>query len=353
MKSGSSKSDRATLLPVVYAAASMLILVFTFPFAVAAAQQSVPTAATAGKPATAAVASVTSAIQTFDSPKSAADALVKAAGDFDEVALGRIFGPDGRDIVFSGEFPQDRKHAADFAQAAQQKLEVSIDPNTANRAFLLIGNEDWPFPVPLVKKADKWSFDSSAGRQELRYRRIGANELDAIQICHGYAEAQVVYSLKPREGYNVNQYAQRIISTPGTQDGLAWQNSDGTWDGPIGEKIAQAIEQGYDLNSEPYHGFFFKILKGQGPEAPLGRLDFVVEGVMIGGFALVATPAEYGVTGVQTFIVSQDGVVYQKDLGPKSLQEFSKMELFNPDASWTPVPDEDVDDLPAATSLGR
>ena len=124
---------------------------------------------------------------------------------------------------------------------------------------------------------ERWSFDSKAGREELLYRRIGSNELDAIQICHGYVEAQVAYSLQPREGYDVNQYAQRIISTPGTQDGLAWQNSDGTWGGPIGEKIAQAIEQGYDLKSEPYHGYFFKILKGPGPAAPLGQMNFVVK----------------------------------------------------------------------------
>jgi hypothetical protein len=200
-----------------------------------------------------------------------------------------------------------------------------------------VGNEDWPFPVPLVRHGDKWSFDAKAGRQELLYRRIGANELDAIQICHGYVEAQHNYALQKREGYDVNQYAQRIISTPGTQDGLAWQNPDGNWGGPIGEKIAQAIEQGYTSRSEPYHGYFFKILKGQGPAAPLGQMEFVVKGIMIGGFALVAAPAQYGVTGVRSFIVSQDGVVYDKDLGPKSLEEFQKMGLFNPDKSWSPV----------------
>ena len=139
----------------------------------------------------------------------------------------------------------------------------------------------------------------------------------------------------------MNQYAQRIISTPGKQDGLAWQNADGTWGGPIGENIARAIEQGYTSRSEPYHGYFFKILKGQGPAAPLGEMDFVVKGVMIGGFALVAAPAEYGVTGVRTFIVSHDGVVYEKDLGPNTLDEFKRMELFNPDKSWTPVPGQD------------
>jgi Protein of unknown function (DUF2950) len=289
-------------------------------------------------------ASVTSSptgAQGFDTPQSAADALVKAAESFDEDALTRIFGPNNSDIAFTGEVAQDRKHAIDFAAEAREKMSVTVDPKTGTRAFLLVGNDSWPFPVPLVKSGEKWHFDAQAGRQELVYRRVGANELDAIAICHGYVEAQDAYALQPREGYDVNQYAQRIISTPGKQDGLAWQNSDGTWGGPIGEKIAQAIEQGYNLSSEPYHGYFFKILKGQGPDAPLGEINFVVKGVMIGGFALVAAPAEYGVTGVQTFIVSNDGVVYQKDLGPKTIETFNKMELFNPDASWTPVLDEE------------
>jgi hypothetical protein len=220
---------------------------------------------------------------------------------------------------------------------AKEKNSVSVDPKTSRRAFLLVGNEEWPFPVPIVKLGDKWTFDAKAGLQELIHRRIGANELDAIEICHGYVEAQHEYALRPHEGYSVNQYAQRIISTPGKQDGLAWQNPDGTWDGPIGEKIAMAIEQGYTSSAEPYHGYFFKVLKGQGPAAPLGKMNFVVEGVMIGGFALVAAPAEYGVTGVKTFIVSHYGVVYEKDLGPATLDEFQKIELFNPDKSWTPV----------------
>jgi hypothetical protein len=277
----------------------------------------------------------------FATPQQAADALIDAAGKFDVVALAHIFGPNGDDIVFSGEFPQDRKHAADFVAQANEKNSVSVDPKSGTRAFLLVGDEDWPFPVPLVKKGNKWSFDAKAGWQELLYRRIGRNELDAISVCHGYVEAQHEYAYQPRVGYDVNQYAQRIASTPGKQDGLAWQNADGTWEGPIGEKIARAIEQGYTSGAEPYHGYFFKILKGQGPAAPLGKMDFVVKGVMIGGFALVAAPAEYGVTGVKTFIVSQDGVVYDRDFGLTTLDEFKKMELFNPDRSWSPVPEED------------
>jgi hypothetical protein len=176
-----------------------------------------------------------------------------------------------------------------------------------------------------------------AGRQELLYRRIGRNELDAIEVCRGFVEAQHEYALEKHEGSSVNQYAQRIISTPGKQDGLAWQNADGSWGGPVGEEIARAIARGYGGQSEPYHGYYFKVLKGQGPAAPLGQMDFLVEGVMIGGFALIAAPAQYRITGVKTFMVSHDGVVYQKDLGPATLEVAKKIELFNPDRTWTPV----------------
>jgi len=283
---------------------------------------------------------VATSVRMFDTPQQAADVLIKSAKTFDVPALLQIFGPKGEDIVLTGEVAQDRTHAADFAAEAAEKTTVSVDPRTGNRAYLLVGNEDWPFPVPIVKKGSKWSFDASAGRRELQYRRIGANELDAIDLCQGYVEAQYEYAFQKREAYEVNQYAQRVISTPGTEDGLAWQNSDGTWGGPVGEKIARAIDQGYSSGSEPYHGYFFKILKGQGPDAPLGEMDYVVKGLMIGGFALVAAPAEYGVTGVRSFLVSQDGVVYEKDLGPKTLDEFKAMDRFNPDKSWTPVEEE-------------
>ncbi len=278
----------------------------------------------------------------FDSPQQAADALVEAAEQFDTAALTQIFGPDGNDIVFSGEVAQDRKHAADFAAQARQKISVSVDSRVKTRAFLLVGNEDWPFSVPLVQTAGKWYFDSKAGRQELLYRRIGANELDAIAICRGYVEAQSEYAMQERAVNDVNQYAQRIVSSPGKHDGLAWQNDDGTWGGPVGANIARALEQGYTSGADPYHGYFFKILKGQGPAAPLGQMDFVVNGVMIGGFALVAAPAEYNVTGVRTFIVSHDGVVYEKDLGATTIDQFKKMERFNPDKSWNPVPENDI-----------
>src|SRR5258705_5152653 len=330
MKSPSASGNLSRRLWILGAVAWACLCASTVSVAQAAATKKTPTAP-----------SLTAAgAKRFDTPQQAADVLIDAAEKFDVVELAYIFGPGGEDIVFSGEFAQDRQHAANFVAEAHEKKNVSVDPKSGNRAFLLVGNEDWPFPVPLVKRGDKWSFDAKAGRQELLYRRVGANELDAIQICHGYVEAQHEYALQPHEGYDVNQYAQRIISTPGKQDGLAWQNADGSWGGPIGEKIARAIDQGYTSRSEPYHGYFFKILKGQGPAAPLGAMDFVVKGVMIGGFALVAAPAEYAVTGVRTFIVSHDGVVYERDLGLKTLEEFSKMERFNPGKSWTPAPEQ-------------
>jgi len=329
MTSTSANVNLSRVLPIL----STLLGVLLCTFVPSVAEQS------PAKKAPAAAGAPSASITTFDTPQHAADALVEAADKFDVVALSHMFGPGGEGVVFSGEFAQDRKHAADFAAEAREKKSVSVDPKGGNRAFLLVGTEDWPFPVPIVKRGTKWFFDGKAGLQELLYRRIGANELDAIQICHGYVEAQYEYAMQPREGFDVNQYAQRIISNPGKQDGLAWQNADGTWGGPIGEKIARAIEQGYS-SSEPYHGYFFKVLKGQGPDAPLGKMDFVVKDVMIGGFALVAAPAEYGVTGFKTFIVSHDGVVYEKDFGPKTLDEFQKMERFNPDKSWTPVLDE-------------
>jgi hypothetical protein len=298
---------------------------------VVAAQES------ATKPAPAAAGSSAIGAEAFDTPQQAAAALVDAAEKFDVPVLEKIFGPHGYNVVLTGELPKDRQRAADFAAEAREKQTVSVEPKTGARAFVVVGNENWPFPVPIVKRGEKWYFDAKAGRQELLYRRIGANELDVIAICHNYVQAQEEYAFKPREGYDVNQYAQRILSTPGKQDGLAWRNPDGTWSGPLGEETARAIEQGYTSRAEPYHGYFFKVLKGQGPAAPHGEMDFVVGGVMIGGFALVAAPAEYRVTGVKTFIVSYDGVVYQKDFGPATLDEFKKMELFNPDKSWTPV----------------
>jgi len=272
--------------------------------------------------------------KTFATPKEAVDALIQAAEVFDVPALKAILGPHGEDLVSSEDPVQDKNKAGAFVAKARQKSEVKVDPQNSNRAILSVGDEDWPLPIPIVKNNGRWSFDTKAGRQEILYRRIGANELNAIQICRGFVEAQHEYALEKHDNSEVNQYAQRIISTPGKHDGLAWRDPDGTWEGPIGEGVAKALQQGYTDRSQPYSGYYFKVLKGQGPSAPLGSMSFVVERAMIGGFALAAAPADYRVTGVKTFIVSYEGIVYQKDLGPGTLGIFKSMEVYDPDKTW-------------------
>jgi Protein of unknown function (DUF2950) len=281
----------------------------------------------------------------FDTPKQAADALIQVAANFDVAAAKEILGPDSEDIVSSKDPVQDKNRAQAFAAKANEKNSIEIDKKNPNRAILLVGNDDFPLPIPIVKRKGKWLFDTKVGREEILNRRIGANELNAIEICRGFDEAQHEYAEEKHDDSKVNQYAQRIISTPGKHDGLAWQNGDGTWGGPVGEEVAKALEQGYTQQSQPqpYHGYYFKILKGQGPAAPMGQMDFVVEGAMIGGFALAAAPAEYRVTGVMTFIVGPDGVVYEKDLGPDTLKTFQSMDRYNPDKTWK-VTEDDVED---------
>jgi hypothetical protein len=281
----------------------------------------------------------------FDTPKQAADALIQVAANFDVAAAKEILGPDSEDIVTSEDPVMDKNRAQAFAAKAKEKSSIELDKKDPNRAILLVGNDDFPLPIPIVKRKGKWSFDTKVGREEILNRRIGANELNAIEICRGFVEAQHEYAEEKHDDSKVNQYAQRIISTPGKHDGLAWQNQDGTWEGPVGEEVAKALEQGYSNPSQaqPYHGYYFKVLKGQGPAAPMGEMDFVVSGAMIGGFALAAAPAEYRVTGVQTFIVGPDGVVYEKDLGPDTLKTFQSMDRYNPDKSWK-VTEDDVED---------
>jgi hypothetical protein len=275
----------------------------------------------------------------FATPQEAADALVQAASTYDLHTLEQILGPDSEDLLSSEDPVSDKNKAVEFATKGRQKTEVKVDPKKASSANVLVGDDGWPLPIPLVKKGNEWLFDTKAGRQEILYRRIGSNELDAIEICRGYVDAQQEYALEKHDNSEVNQYAQRAISTPGKHDGLVWYNADGSLGGPIAEGIAKALQQGYTDKSKPYHGYYFKILKGQGPAAPLGQMSFVVGGAMIGGFALAAAPAEYRVTGVQTFIVGFDGIVYQKDSGPDTLRIFRQMELYNPDKTWTPTDD--------------
>ena len=276
----------------------------------------------------------------FSSAKEASDTLTRAADVFDVVALKEILGPDAADLINSADPVADKKRAADFAAKAKEKTSLNVDPKNPKRTILSVGNDDFPLPIPIVQHKEKWIFDTKAGRNEILMRRIGTNELDAIEICRGFGEAQHEYAQEKHDDSPVNQYAQKIISTAGKHDGLAWQNPDGTWAGPIGENVAKAVAEGYSDKTQPYHGYFFKVLKGQGPAAPLGQMDFVVKGVMIGGFALAAAPAQYRVTGVKTFIVGSNGVVYEKDLGPDTLKTFAGLDRFNPDKTWRPTDDE-------------
>jgi hypothetical protein len=280
----------------------------------------------------------------FDTPKQAADALIQVATNLDVTAAKEILGPDSEDIISSEDPVMDKQRATAFANKAKEKNSIEIDKKDPNRAILVVGNDDFPLPIPIVKRKGKWSFDTKVGREEILNRRVGENELNAIEICRGFVDAQHEYAMDKHDDSKVNQYAQHILSTPGKHDGLAWQNPDGTWGGPVGEEVAKALQEGYKAErGTPYHGYYFKVLKGQGPDAPMGEMDFVVGGAMIGGFALAAAPAEYRVTGVQTFMVGPDGVVYEKDLGPDTLKTFQSMDKYNPDKTWK-VTEDDVED---------
>lgn len=324
-----AKLNNLFVLKILLSACAIALSFVLGPAGSTVAQSKAPKARAAGTPSV--------KQRMFATSKEAADALIQAAEQFDVPALLEILGPQGADLVETADKVQDNQRATTFAEKAREKTLVTPGAKNRNRAILSVGNEDWPFPVPIVKRGGKWYFDARAGRTEILNRRIGANELDAIAICRGYVEVQKEYALQAHDG--VNQYAQRIVSTPGKRDGLAWQNQDGTWGGPVGKGIAKALQQGYSSRTEPYHGYYFKILKGQGPAAPLGKMDFMVNGVMIGGFALVAVPADYRVTGVKTFMISYQGIVYQKDLGPQSLNIVKKIELYNPDRTWRPTDD--------------
>jgi hypothetical protein len=287
---------------------------------------------------TSALAASPAGPRTFATAREAADALVAAAGADDAKALMAIFGSDGKPLVSSGDAVQDRNDRAHFAALAKEKLEVVVDPKDAKRATVLAGPDAWPFPAPLVEKDGRWSFAARSGVRELVDRRIGSNELDAIEICRGFVEAQKEYAEEDRDGNGVLEYAQKVISTAGKRDGLAWWNEDGSIGGPVSDIIAKAISDGYKDKTEPFHGYRFRVLKKQGPHARLGTLDYVIGGKMIGGFALVAWPAAYRSSGVKTFIVNHDGVVYEKDLGEDTVKVASGITRFDPGEGWKALP---------------
>jgi hypothetical protein len=277
----------------------------------------------------------------FDTAEQAAHALVKAAGAGDVKALQAIFGPEGKDILPSGDPVEDKNDLMQFAERARQKMTVSSDPDAPNNLILVVGADDWPMPVPIVKGQDgKWRFDAAQGEDEILARRIGGNELDTILLLRGYVEAQEEYASEIRDGKTMRQYAQKFVSSPGRQDGLSWKLPDGTPAGPAGDLIAQALAEGYTDKSQPYNGYHFRILTSQGPSAHLGERNYIFKGMMIGGFAAVAWPANYGVTGIQTFLVNHEGLVYQKDLGPDTAKIASAITRFDPDETWLVTEDE-------------
>jgi hypothetical protein len=286
-----------------------------------------------------ATVSFANAQQAFKTPDEAASALVSAAKAGDRKAIVTVLGPDGDDIVSSGDDVADAVTRQKFVATYEAKHQITMDGD--NKAIMVIGQDDFPFPIPLVRKDGLWRFDTAAGREEILFRRIGRNELDAIQSCLAYVDAQYEYAEKDRIGAGLNTYAQRIISRPGQKDGLYWPASQGEDVSPLGEFIGRATAEGYRTGAgrTPYHGYYFKILTRQGAAATGGEVDYVVGGRMIGGFALVAYPAEYRNSGVMTFIVSHAGEVFQKDLGPETTTLAERMMSFNPDRSWQKVSD--------------
>ena len=285
-----------------------------------------------------AMPTVASAQKAFKSTDAAVEELVKAVRDGDRKAILVVLGRKASDIVSSGDTVADEAAFKRFVAAYDAKHQLTMQGD--NKAIMVLGQEDFPFPIPLVRENGMWQFDTDAGLDEILYRRIGRNELDVIQTCLAYVDAQDEYAEKDRTGAGVGVYAQRVISSPGKKDGLYWPDVQGNDVSPLGEFVAEATAQGYRVGGgrTPYHGYYYKILTQQGPAAAGGELDYVVHGKMIGGFALVAYPAEYRNSGVMTFIVNHAGVVYQKDLGPRSAELAEKMTEFNPDKTWKEVP---------------
>jgi hypothetical protein len=275
--------------------------------------------------------------KTFQSPEEAVKALFDAIKSDDTKELLAIFGPAGKELISSGDEVADKTGREHFVKAYEEMNKLVNENDT--KVVLHVGNGDWPFPIPVVKKGDYWLFDTMAGREEILNRRIGRNELNAIQVCLAYVDAQREYVLKDRDGDKLLEYAQKFISRKGEKNGLYWEAKEGEPQSPLGPLVAKATKEGYTGKKSgdkrnPYHGYYYRILKAQGKNAPGGEYDYLVKGKMIGGFALVAYPAEYGNSGVMTFIVNQDGVVYEKDLGKETESTAAAMKKFDPDKTW-------------------
>jgi hypothetical protein len=280
--------------------------------------------------------------KTFATPDEAVQALVKAAESGNQEEILAVFGDDGKDLVYSGDPIQDKAHLRRFVKAYNTKH--AIVTGEKDTRILQVGANDWPMPIPLVNDGGKWKFDTAAGRQELLFRRIGHNELGAIAVCRGFIDAQKDYAAVGHDGLPAGIYAQRLMSESGKQNGLYWETKQDEPASPAGPFLAQAEGEGYEGSAvaerrQPYHGYLYRILKGQGNVARGGAKSYLSDGRLTGGVALIAYPTEYRVSGVMTFMINQRGVVYQKDLGEKTLDLAAAMTEYNPDSTWSKVTD--------------
>ncbi len=296
-------------------------------------------------PATVFAAATAGSQKVFSSPEEARQSLLDAVKAKDHATLGAIFGPVASELE-PGDPVEKANEFEHFARHLEEGVELVKEGDA--KALLLIGEKKWPFPIPIVKKGNGWLFDTEAGRDEILKRRIGHDELLAVQVCRAYAEAQhEYYNMTEPDGNQLPKYAQHMISRPGKKDGLYWQTAPGEKESPLGILVAQAKEEGYmaprkagEKGPRPFHGYYFRILKKQGPNAPGGKFSYVINGNMVAGFALVAYPARWGVSGVMTFIINQRGRVYQKDLGPKTGEIARRMKQYNPDLTWKLVAEQ-------------
>jgi len=320
MTSARPRSEKAVLLPLIFALACAAATVLSAPDSSAATAKAQP--------------------KSFASPEEAVKALVDAMKTGDKAELSVLFGPGSESLISSGDDVEDKAEREKFLRNYEEKN--SLEKKGDDEAILLVRKDDWPFPIPIRRKGSAWAFDTKAGKEEILNRRIGRNELNTIDVLEAYVVAQREYATKDWDGDGVYPYAQKIASTPGRKDGLYWEAREGEDPSPFGPLASRAAREGYTRKGKsekpsPYYGYYFKILKAQGKHAPGGAYDYVVKGNMILGFGLVAYPATYGSSGIMTFIVNQEGVVYQKDLGKSTAKTAVGMKRYDPDPTWKKV----------------
>ncbi len=293
--------------------------------------------------ATAAPITAHAEAESFASPEAAADAVIAALNAKDPQALLAVFGPESQDVIFSGDDAEDRQDWGQFLTSYEAMHRIAVDKTEAGeRATIYIGRDQWPFPIELVAAAGQWHFDADGAREEVLLRRIGQNELDVIDLMHGYVRVQAIYRSENPDGDGLPSFASAILSSDGKHDGLYWPAAPGEPESPIGDFMARAAADGYqldgtDVEPEPYLGYYYRVLQKQGPNAPGGALDYMANGEMVAGHALLAFPSDYGDTGVMSFMVGEAGIVYEADLGEDTLDVASAIDSFDPGEGWSVV----------------